>query len=287
MHCIQIEPGEFRGVCDIALLPGLRICLGNFSPALRIHAKVPDGWRALAMADGGACFRGRTLGNGALCYIVPGDPAFWQTPADHAADTVMIEAAILDQAIQELSGDSLAKCLPHTAVLGISPEYLAPLRRLLRAIVSEATTATVEGENSCRVLAGSLIRTLAVLLTMPEVGSRPPAHSSPEACHVAAALALMEKHPGRAWSLRELCQHADVCPRTLQTSFLRQTGVGPNRFVRELRLNRVRSRLRGARRGSESVKQIAIEHGFNHLGHFSRDYVTLFGELPSQTLCNE
>ncbi|WP_367871081.1 helix-turn-helix domain-containing protein [Luteolibacter sp. Populi] len=285
LRCIQSEPGGFRGACDIATFPELRICLGNFSPALRIHGQVPEGWRAVTMADAGASFRGRTLGNGSLCYIAPGDPAFWQTPGDHAADTVMVEAATLDRAVRAAVGRSLAETMPHTAVLAISPEYLGPLRRLLRALVSEAARPGSEG--SCEILSGALVRSLAALLSGPEAGQRHAVHPNPEACHVAAALVLIGENLHRTVSLHELCQSTAVCPRTLQTSFVHQTGVGPTRFAREFRLHRVRTRLRGACRRTDSVKQIAIEHGFRHLGHFSHDYSVLFGELPSETLCRE
>ena len=283
MQCVQTEPGPFRGVCHIAKSDLLRVCLGTFSPALRIQGRVPDGWRAITMADAGAAFRGQTLGNGSLCFIVPGDPAFWQTPADHATDTVMVEASALDHAMHSISGKSLEEAMPHTVALDIPPECLAPLRRLLRALVSEATSPSESSE----ILSSALVRCIAVILCGPAARHRMPAHPNPEAGHVAVAFSLIEENVHRSVPLRELCEHSEVCPRTLQTSFVHQTGVSPTRFARELRLNRVRYRLRGARSSSSSVKEIALEHGFRHLGHFSHDYAALFGELPSQTLGKE
>jgi AraC family ethanolamine operon transcriptional activator len=50
-------------------------------------------------------------------------------------------------------------------------------------------------------------------------------------------------------------------------------------YIRQKRLLAVqRSLLRGA----PSVKAVALENGFWHLGDFARAYWTLFGELPSQ-----
>jgi AraC-like DNA-binding protein len=39
--------------------------------------------------------------------------------------------------------------------------------------------------------------------------------------------------------------------------------------------------------GSWTFKQLAIEWGFLHMGHFSRNYRDLFGETPSETLMRD
>lgn len=60
-------------------------------------------------------------------------------------------------------------------------------------------------------------------------------------------------------------------------------GISPIRYLKILRLNRVREALRACAR-SATVFDIAADHGFWHMGHFSAQYRALFGETPSQTL---
>jgi AraC-like DNA-binding protein len=81
-----------------------------------------------------------------------------------------------------------------------------------------------------------------------------------------------------------LCAVSGMNLRTLTRAFRRRHGQSPMAFVRERRLDEVRRRLLGAIRAETSVSDIALDHGFCHLGRFSADYRRAFGELPSETL---
>lgn len=61
-------------------------------------------------------------------------------------------------------------------------------------------------------------------------------------------------------------------------------GIGPNAFIRHQRLHGVRRELRVAPPQSGVVKASALQWGFRHLGHFAREYHSLFGESPRATL---
>ncbi|MEY3298568.1 MAG: hypothetical protein RLZZ597_1828, partial [Cyanobacteriota bacterium] len=54
--------------------------------------------------------------------------------------------------------------------------------------------------------------------------------------------------------------------------------------VKVQRLHGIRRALLHSDPKPETVAQIAHQWGFFSLGHFARDYKTLFGELPSETL---
>jgi transcriptional regulator GlxA family with amidase domain len=54
-------------------------------------------------------------------------------------------------------------------------------------------------------------------------------------------------------------------------------------YLRALRLNIARRRLRSTETEQLTVARVASDLGFSHLGHFSGAYRTLFGETPSQT----
>ncbi|MBR0915397.1 AraC family transcriptional regulator [Bradyrhizobium japonicum] len=54
-------------------------------------------------------------------------------------------------------------------------------------------------------------------------------------------------------------------------------GMGLHGYIRQKRL------LACLLRGAPSVKAVALENGFWHLGGFARANRTLLGELPSQT----
>ena len=84
--------------------------------------------------------------------------------------------------------------------------------------------------------------------------------------------------------LTELCAHARVSLRSLHYAFQDVTGMSPATWLRKIRLNEAHKTLLRSSPGEVLVKQVAIDHGFFHLGHFGRQYRSLFGCSPSHTL---
>ncbi|WP_172797123.1 AraC family transcriptional regulator [Devriesea agamarum] len=82
-----------------------------------------------------------------------------------------------------------------------------------------------------------------------------------------------------------LARELHVSERTLQAAFRRELGVTPSRYVRNRRLDLIRSELLGRHPGhGVSVAAIARSYGLTHPGRFSSEYRARFGELPSHTL---
>jgi AraC family ethanolamine operon transcriptional activator len=83
--------------------------------------------------------------------------------------------------------------------------------------------------------------------------------------------------------LSELCRHAGLKVRTLETGFREVTGLTPIAYIRSLRLNAVRRALHDASERQRSISEIAMNNGFWHLSQFATDYRRLFGETPINT----
>ena len=86
-------------------------------------------------------------------------------------------------------------------------------------------------------------------------------------------------------SLNDLTTNLFSSKTVLSTAIRKTTGLSPLVFLRNLRLEQVRSSLLDGD-SSTSVIEVASKYGFSSRGHFSRYYKDLFGELPSQTLSN-
>jgi AraC-like DNA-binding protein len=82
-------------------------------------------------------------------------------------------------------------------------------------------------------------------------------------------------------AIEQLMNIARVSERSLYMLFERQVGLSPRDYIRQRRLERVHEVLQLAR--TRSVTEVALDHGFLHLGRFSDAYRKRFGELPSQT----
>lgn len=83
-------------------------------------------------------------------------------------------------------------------------------------------------------------------------------------------------------SLGELAALSGVSGRTLLQHFRDCQGVSPMRYVRALRMQRVREEL--ASGAAAQVIECASRWGFAHAGRFAIEYRRRFGESPSTTL---
>lgn len=72
--------------------------------------------------------------------------------------------------------------------------------------------------------------------------------------------------------------------RSLSRAFEKKYGLGPMAFVRQRRLDACFRVLYGSDRDATTVTNVAMAHGFDHLGKFAVAYKKVFGESPSTTL---
>ena len=82
----------------------------------------------------------------------------------------------------------------------------------------------------------------------------------------------------------DLCAAIGVSDRTLEICCREHLGMGPQKYLRLRRMQRVRRALALADPGGATVTGIATAHGFWELGRFAAAYRSFYGESPSQTL---
>lgn len=81
----------------------------------------------------------------------------------------------------------------------------------------------------------------------------------------------------------DIAEALGVSVRTLQSSFQEHRQTTPTAYLRRIRLRQVRERLLNGPDG-EKIIDVALAHGFLHLGRFAHQYKMLYGEAPSDTL---
>jgi AraC-like DNA-binding protein len=128
---------------------------------------------------------------------------------------------------------------------------------------------------------------LATLLleTLPNSYSTELQHpgGSPTPWYLKAADDVIREQLADTTSTGKLAAAVGVSPKALRRIFVETKGITPTRYLRKLRFQRVRSDLQNAR-PNETVTDIALKWGFNHLGRFSVEYRREFSESPSHTL---
>jgi len=121
-----------------------------------------------------------------------------------------------------------------------------------------------------------------LLLQLPSnLQTQLPRHES--SGRFAQLLEHIETHLGEELSPRQLAAQVHLSERGLFSLFQREVGCAPLEFVRQRRLERVRQVLLDPQASARSVTEVALAHGFLHLGRFAQQYRTRFGETPSAT----
>ncbi|OZH52329.1 AraC family transcriptional regulator [Hydrocoleum sp. CS-953] len=85
-------------------------------------------------------------------------------------------------------------------------------------------------------------------------------------------------------TLKQLAENLGSSSSALLYGFQDLFGVSPMRYLKVRRLNTVRQHLKGCEPENCFIAILASEFGFYSPSHFTRDYKTMFGELPSETL---
>jgi AraC-like DNA-binding protein len=102
-------------------------------------------------------------------------------------------------------------------------------------------------------------------------------------CDVRRAIDFMQANLDQPIALSDIAAASRVPGRTLFKHFRDVEGSSPMRYLRNARFSKVRDALAHAA-PDESVTDIATRWGFTHMGRFSIEYRTRFGEAPSATL---
>lgn len=85
-------------------------------------------------------------------------------------------------------------------------------------------------------------------------------------------------------TIQDIVEQFNISYKTLQNSFKSLFGFTPKYFITLLKLNRAHEDLQFYDSQTTNVSDIAIKWGFSHFGRFSKEYKSLFGVLPSETL---
>jgi AraC-like DNA-binding protein len=126
------------------------------------------------------------------------------------------------------------------------------------------------------------------LLRPPSLAPQAPSIlSSPgNANRLQRAVDHINAHVHQALSLTTIAAAACMSPRALEAGFRRRYDTSPLAYARQVRLTHVHLALQlAAREGrSTSLTDVALQHGFVHMGRFAAYYKQYFGCSPSVTL---
>jgi AraC-like DNA-binding protein len=223
-------------------------------------------------------------GKGAV--FSPAEAAHLHWSDDCSQMCLMVPPASLETALEELLGRSIVHPLRFDFVMNlrgpVGHSWIETLQLVARELDDGPGLLTHRR-------AGRHVQSLlldGLLLGQPHSYSEEiSAQTRPgSSATIARAVSLVNDRADEPWSSTSLARAVHVSVRGLQEGFKRDVGRPPMRYLRDVRLRRVHSALRGAAPGGTSVQIVAAHWGFVHMGRFAAAYRAAFGESPSTTL---
>lgn len=285
----QVSPGHFRGELQELLLDGVQLCHEYTNLALRQSCMVWPGsfWFGIPSTLENRGFIGSQRLDQHSIAVSPGGKEFeLTTPDDFSILGVVISQDVLYQYIGALNDPEwLLQRLNQGTALMVEPDKKATLCAFIRQALWHSchSPGWMKQKNAEKVLQHNLLTTLISFLENVQ-----PSSDQTQGKHQRKLIAFAREYvlsqTSEPVTVLELCRQLHVSRRTLQNAFQNVLGIGPNAWLKIIRLNAVRRELISPRSQHHTVQDAAMQWGFWHLGQFSSDYQKLFNEKPSLTL---
>jgi len=285
----QICPGSFHGSILHSQAGSTGIFHNRWERAIQYRGTPPKGTVAVAVTltqTAKPRWNGQTMVRDDVLLQSSGTEAEYLSAPTWDSVVFAIPEARLAQMIADLDRDDPETFLGEHGIYRLRPNIAVQVRQGCVNYLNVVTQAVKQPADIERL--PCMVEHMEELIARALVSSRP-RHShhpglSRQIALVRKARDYFEHFPDRPIRIAPLCHEFGVSERTLHSAFCHQVGTSPVAFLRTQRLNRVHQQLMGADPANTLIKQVAYDHGFRHLGRFSRVYKNLFGESPSETL---
>ncbi|OUE20336.1 transcriptional regulator EutR [Clavibacter michiganensis] len=218
---------------------------------------------------------------GQLPFLFPtGRPFQYQASATRQ-NCVHLDAGFLEQTATEFHhGPARPLLFEHRSVP--TAETAAVWRQ---AVAAAAPIITDPDASPLMRLEADLSLARATLRLFPwDDVEMPDELRAPRMAHIRVAVEYLHHNAHLPITPAEAAAAAGISTRVLQLALRRHHGQTPTEYLRGIRLRRVRAQLLDATPTTTTVRSVAEEWGFAHLGRFAASYAGVFGELPSETL---
>lgn len=283
----RLQPGPFTGELQQVHMGGVQLLRAAWSQTLMARGQCPPGTIAFGVH---LDMRGRAIWRHHACdtrhlLINPDREVDLKATDNYEIAVITIDKARLQEQLQYFC-PSMDIAWQRQAVIQPDLQNIKALAAYLRLFfnwikrhpdsLGQSPLQTVFVQDIL-----SLLLT-AIVSAADKPVPRPYAHKRIHL--VKQAEALVNANPRQPLTLSTLCQALNTSERTLIYSFQDVFDMSPMAYFKAQRLNGVHRQLKVADPSKTKVKEIALQWGFSHMGHFSQDYKAMFNESPSQTL---
>ncbi|WP_017443638.1 helix-turn-helix domain-containing protein [Gayadomonas joobiniege] len=268
----QISRGAFRGQLKQVNLPQLDISREFSSQALRQECYVERGgfWLGFSQGVQDSRLNGVRANNQSLLWHSGQQDFELITEQNTVIYSVLLERSLLPDNFYEPAKVASVPASQVNAFLYLLNRLLNPAHQYWRAscqqrVITDAVQSLISGSQTCSVTKPSFKRRQQIIQ------------------EIRAYIMSTDTH--LPITMADLCMLTHVSRRTLQACFQDVLGISAKTFVKAVRLNQIRRCLSDFH-DQRPIYQIANDFGYFHLGQFSQDYKSMFGETAGQTRLN-
>jgi AraC family ethanolamine operon transcriptional activator len=206
-------------------------------------------------------------------------------PGNSIHCSVSIRAEVFDTITEVMDRPDLNTTF-LTSHYTYAPDTLPPLRAYLKQLyeLGRHRSPLLQQPNFQQLIVQDYLPLLITTLPLQHDPLKIRLKSFQRSHLVKQAEDYMQTHIDQPLTLTDLCDALDTCSRALSYGFQEMFGMSPMAYLKTLRLQAVHRALKTADPLDTKITTIANQFGFWSMGHFTRDYKTMFGELPSETL---
>jgi len=218
--------------------------------------------------------------------FVPQNESYSLTAAPNSALISMrVSQSAVRRKIEALVGDCIGGEIRFEADTNTTKPELESLRR---AILYAASELSFQHATYCSLAKSELQELLVVKFILAHANNfshllARKTSAAPSPWQLRRVEEYIEANWSKPISIEDLAAVAGVSGRTLLRHFRDWRGTTPMNFIKQLRLRRSKAMLENPSPRT-TILSVALQCGFQSPGHFSRDYMNAFAELPSDTL---
>ena len=217
----------------------------------------------------------------------PGDSFTQRLGADCPQIIVRLERPAVERQLSRMLGRSLDRPIVFEPVADLTSDEAARWHGALQVLSSEiiSPASLIRRGIGAGAVEELIISTLLYIQPSSYYDQlrEGPRHRERSAVH--RAIDYIERHLAEPITLAQLASHAGVSVRSIQSGFREDLGTTPVAYIRDRRLDKVRSTLIDAEPGAAvTIGSVATRWGFANPGSFAVRYRGRFGESPSETL---
>ncbi|WP_236792187.1 AraC family transcriptional regulator [Amycolatopsis sp. GM8] len=291
-HITALDSGRFGFSLRVLNAERLRIGYSNFTSDVRLDVPPPSFYvfcyAPVGSVDVTSGHQSASVSRTTAAVLTPNAPwRFERWTDDSTLMAMRIDRADLEDDLSAILGRRVVEPITFGDKLDLTKGRGADFARVLRLLQDDDGQPS-ELARQHPVMAshlGQLVRS-ALLMSQPHNYSDE-LYEDRRSCLPTAiqrVVDVIEDDPMRVNSAPEIARIACISLRALEKAFVRQFGIPPMAYLRQVRLARARNELIHGDPDVLTVSAVALRWGFGHLGRFGAAYQERYGEPPSHTL---